>query len=60
MILVGVFRLDQIASNPKSQPGHRTKLASPGNDQNGGALLSDPNPRPWTNPGGSAVTTSNN
>jgi|HubBroStandDraft_5_1064220.scaffolds.fasta_scaffold41631_2 hypothetical protein len=68
MILVGVFRLDQIATNPKSNPGHRTKLAGPslsspslsGIAKNGGTLLSHPNPSPWNNSGGPAVTTSSN
>ncbi len=68
MILVGVFRLDQIASNPKTHPGHRTKLTGPslsspslsGIAQKSGTHLSDPNSRPWTNPGGPAVTTSSN
>jgi hypothetical protein len=54
MILVGVFRLDQIAANPKSEPGQRPKLAGPslsspslsGIDENDGVLLSDPNPQP--------------
>jgi hypothetical protein len=39
MILVGVFRLDQIATNPKSH-SHRPRLT--GNDESGRTLLSDP------------------
>ncbi len=67
MILVGVFRLDQIASNPKTQPGHRAKLAGPslsgpslpGTDKTGAALLTAPNSRPWPTPNGRPVPTPN-
>jgi hypothetical protein len=56
MILVGVFRLDQIATNP--EPGHRPKRNS--NGENREVHLSDPSPRPWTNSRGPVVTTSSN
>ena len=46
MILVGVFRLDEIAANPNRQRGRRPGLN--GNDENGRLLLSDPDGRPWT------------
>lgn|GEM_PF-2496011 len=63
MVLVGIFRLDQIATNPKSEPRHRPRVVDPsagGISKNTGTNLSDPNRTPWTNPGGSAVTTSSN
>ena len=45
MILVGVFRLDEIAANPNRQRSRRPGLN--GNDENGRLLLSDPDGRPW-------------
>jgi hypothetical protein len=56
MILVGVFRLDELATNP--DPGRRPRRKS--NSENREVHLSDPNPRPWIKPHGPAVTTSNN
>ncbi len=56
MVLVGVFRLDKLATNP--DPGRHPQSNS--NDKNSGTLSSDPNPSPWTNPRGPAVTTSSN
>jgi len=47
MVLVGVFRLDEIAANPRRQHGRRPGLT--GNDENDRLLLSDPDGRPWTN-----------
>jgi len=49
MVVVGVFRLDEIAANPGR--GRRPRL--PGNDENGRVLMSDPDGRPWN---GSAPT----
>ena len=46
MVLVGVFRLDEIAANPNHQRGRRPSLT--GNDENGRLLLSDPDGRQWT------------
>jgi hypothetical protein len=43
MVLVGVFRLDEIATN--SSRGQRPRFN--GNDENGRMLLTDPNGRPW-------------
>lgn len=54
MVLVGVFRLDQIATNPKSQ-SHRPKLA--GNDQKGRMRLSTPDKGHWPDTCGPVVTT---
>lgn len=45
MVLVGVFRLDQIAANPRRDGRRPPRL--PGNDENGCALLNDPDGRPW-------------
>jgi hypothetical protein len=45
MVLVGIFRLDQIAADPKHQRGRRPRLI--GNDENGRLLLGDPDGRPW-------------
>ncbi|MEI9967351.1 MAG: hypothetical protein WDM87_01495 [Terracidiphilus sp.] len=56
MVLVGVFRLDKLATNP--DPGRRSQRKS--NDGNREVHLSDPNSRPWTNPRSPAVTTSSN
>jgi hypothetical protein len=47
MILVGVFRLDEIAANHNRQRGRRPGLT--GSDENGRLLLSDPDGRPWAN-----------
>lgn len=64
MVLVGVFRLDKIATN--SSRGQRPSFNGPsfdGNDENGRMLLTDPDGGPWTDsqPGfdasGPAVTT---
>ncbi|HEY1803661.1 MAG TPA: hypothetical protein VGG45_04205 [Terracidiphilus sp.] len=44
MILVGVFRLDELAANSSRGPRPRV----PGNDENGRALLTDPDGRSWT------------
>ena len=54
MVLVGIFRLDEIAANPKRHHGPRPRLI--GNDENGRPLLSDPDGRPWTNSSGPAST----
>jgi hypothetical protein len=54
MVLVGVFRLDEIAANPKRQRGRRPRLT--GNDENGGLLLSDPDGRPWADSSDPAST----
>ncbi|MGO8934116.1 MAG: hypothetical protein ACLPLZ_11905 [Terracidiphilus sp.] len=54
MVLVGVFRLDQIAANPKDQRGRRPRLT--GSDDRGRLLLSDPDGRPWGNSSDSAST----
>jgi hypothetical protein len=43
MILVGVFRLDEIAANH----GHARHPRLPGNDENGSVLMCDPDGRPW-------------
>ncbi|MGB8031483.1 MAG: hypothetical protein WCF30_17670 [Terracidiphilus sp.] len=43
MVLVGVFRLDEIATNPGRGQGPRL----PGNDENGNVLMSDPDGRSW-------------
>jgi hypothetical protein len=56
MVLVGVFRLDKLATNP--DPSRRPRRN--GNGENREVRLSDPNPSPWTNSRGPAVTTSNN
>jgi hypothetical protein len=56
MVLVGVFRLDKLATNPDS--GQRPQRNR--NDENGGTLQSDSKQNPWTNPSGPAVTTSSN
>jgi len=45
MVLVGVFRLDEIATAPKRKGDRRPRFAS--NDENGRLLLSDPDGRPW-------------
>jgi hypothetical protein len=67
MVLVGVFRLDEIATNSKR--GQRPRFNGPGfngNDENGRMLLSDADGRPWPDSkpgfdtGGHAVTTSIN
>ena len=69
MVLVGVFRLDKIATN--SGLGQRSQSDGPsfngpgfdGNDENSRMLLTEPDGRPWTasQPGfgacGPAVTT---
>jgi hypothetical protein len=44
MVLVGIFRLDEIATRPGRSP--RPRL--PGNDENGRALQCDPDGRPWS------------
>lgn len=54
MVLVGVFRLDEIAANPKRQRGRRPGLT--GNDENGRLLLSDPDGRPWADASDPAST----
>jgi hypothetical protein len=56
MILVGIFRLDKLANNP--DPGRRPQRNSKG--ENREVHRSGPNPSPWTNPRGPAVTTSGN
>ena len=43
MILVGVFRLDEIAANS----GRTSRPRIPGNDENGRVLSTDPDGRPW-------------
>jgi len=45
MVIVGVFRLDQIATRPRREGGVRHRLQ--GNDELGSALMSDPDGRPW-------------
>ena len=52
MVLVGVFRLDQIAAAPR-RDADRPRMV-PGNDENGRVLLNDPDGRPW-NDGHQAV-----
>jgi len=54
MVLVGVFRLDEIAANPKHQRGLRPRLT--GSDDHGRLLLSDPDGRPWADSSGPAST----
>ncbi len=54
MVLVGVFRLDEIAASPKRQRGRRPRLT--GNDENGRLLLSDPDGRPWADASDPAST----
>jgi len=54
MVLVGVFRLDQIAANPKHQRGQRARLS--GGDEHGRLLLGDPDGRPWADSSGPAST----
>ncbi len=54
LVLVGVFRLDEIAADPKRQHGRRPGLT--GNDENGRLLLSDPDGRPWANSNDPAST----
>jgi hypothetical protein len=56
MVLVGVFRLDKLATNPDS--GRRPPRDS--NGENREVHPSDPNQTPWTNARGPAVTTSIN
>jgi hypothetical protein len=56
MILVGVFGLDKLATNP--DPGRRPRYNS--NGENREVHRSDPKPSHWANPRGPAVTTSNN
>jgi hypothetical protein len=43
MVLVGVFRLDEIATNQ----GRSQHPWLPGNDENGNVLMSDPDGTPW-------------
>jgi hypothetical protein len=43
MVLVGVFRLDEIATNH----GRSRRPWLPGNDENGRVLLRDPDGKPW-------------
>lgn len=43
LVIVAVFRLDEIATNPGR--GQHPRL--PGNDENGRVLMSDPDGRPW-------------
>ncbi len=43
MVLVGVFRLDEIATSQ----GRTRRPWLPGNDESGHALMSDPDGRPW-------------
>ena len=52
MVLVGVFRLDEIATNHG-----RSRPRLPGNDENGQVLMTDPDGRPW-NPSAGAPNTS--
>lgn len=54
MVLVGVFRLDEIAANPRRQRGRRPRLTR--NDENGRLLLSDPDGRPWADSSDPAST----
>ncbi|MGB8831109.1 MAG: hypothetical protein WCC95_03080 [Candidatus Sulfotelmatobacter sp.] len=56
MILVGVFRLDKLATNPDPgrRPQRNTKCEQPEVHRSGA------NPSPWSNPRGPAVTTSSN
>ena len=51
MILVGVFRLDEIATN---KGRHQPRL--PGNDENGHVLMSDPDGTPWNKSAGAPHT----
>ena len=54
MVLVGVFRLDEIATAPKRKGGRRPRLT--GSDDHGRLLLSDPDGRPWNDSPGAAHT----
>jgi hypothetical protein len=56
MVLIGVFRLDKLATNP--DPSLRLRRNSNGESRE--VHLSSSNPSNWTNPRGPAVTTSNN
>jgi hypothetical protein len=61
MVLVGVFRLDEIATN--SSRSQRPRFDGPslnGPDENGRMLLTDPDGRPWLDTGVPIVTTSIN
>jgi len=49
MVLIGVFRLDQIATAPRRKGGLRPRFT--GSDEDGRLLLSDPDGRPWSDPG---------
>jgi hypothetical protein len=51
MVLVGVFRLDEIATH---QGRRRPRL--PGNDENGHVLMSDPDGTPWNKSAGAPHT----
>lgn len=52
MVLIGVFRLDELATRPKR--GRRPGFI--GHDENGRMLLSDPDGRPWNDANGTAST----
>jgi hypothetical protein len=54
MVLVGVFRLDQIATNPKSH-GHQPGPTR--NDDSAQMLLSTPDKSHWPDTRGPVVTT---
>jgi hypothetical protein len=54
MVIVGVFRLDEIAANPKHQRGQRPRLT--GSDDHDRLLVSDPDRRPWSDSSGPAST----
>jgi len=45
ILLVGIFRLDQIVASPKR--ARAVKRPARGCDENGHLLLSDPDGRPW-------------
>lgn len=52
MVLIGIFRLDEIATN--SRRGQRPRFNGTSlneNDENGQILLPDPDGRPWPNSG---------
>ena len=52
MVLVGVLRLDEIATNQ----GRSRRPRLPGNDENGRVLLRDPDGKPWNDSPGEPHT----